>query len=563
MPNDTLDLNVNNYDTKDLLDILDLNTSSNINDTLKSISKEDVIDSTQYYIDKFTTENKIDMMNFFMEIRDSLLDVISEYNSTNNADSAADNVADNVADNAQDNPDAAVKEYDDTEEQPGNRDTSNLIVNRYAPIQNQLSSGTNSNAVIKQDTIQVTNTFSPAEVKGNINPLLKNTYSCFINIDSKYRQYTGNNSETQFTLDLSEHIKKLLSLQLYSYQIPYSWYNINKGTGNTCFWIEDPPTNNRINISIEPGNYDATSLTAELNSVILTAGFSDFPTTPFVYNSKKGKIVFNLYGGIYKQNGVDVFTITESSNILFFEPFFTLDCNPQNCGVKIPSHIHKTLGWILGFRSPFVQVDPSGNYPAALLDLNGPRYLILKIDDFKKNHINNNIIAITQYDNTLKLPTYYKKDSRNSCIDAFDNYQSLIDNIDINNDINAVNTIADNLHITHSKTPYVVPTIPRTLTQSQIYTINQILKNNKKNTNIYSSAPTNNDVFAIIPIKKASFGDIITEFSGSIQSNERIYFGAVDVTRMQISLYDDAGNLIDLNGVHWTFTMIAKCLYQF
>jgi len=101
------------------------------------------------------------------------------------------------------------------------------------------------------------------------------------------------------------------------------------------------------------------------------------------------------------------------------------------------------------------------------------------------------------------------------------------------------------------------------LTQSQIYTINQILKNNKKNANIYPLAPTNNDVFAIIPIKKTAFGDIITEFSGSIQSNQRIYFGAVDVTRLQVSLYDDAGNLIDLNGVSWTFTMIATCLYQF
>jgi hypothetical protein len=248
---------------------------------------------------------------------------------------------------------------------------------------------------------------------------------------------------------------------------------------------------------------------------------------------------------------------------VFFEPFFTLECNEKNCGIKIPSHINKTLGWVLGFRTPREPVNPVGNLPLALLDLNGPRYLILVIDDFKQNHINNNIISITQYNNTLKLPSYYNTSIPYSCINTFNNYQSLTDEIDLNNDINAANIIAEKINISYTKRQNILPSNPRTLTQSQIYTINQILKNNKKNANIYSTAPTTNDVFAIIPVKKGSFGDTITEFGGSIQSNQRIYFGPTDVSRLQISLYDDAGNLLDLNGVDFCFTMLATCLYQF
>jgi hypothetical protein len=161
------------------------------------------------------------------------------------------------------------------------------------------------------------------------------------------------------------------------------------------------------------------------------------------------------------------------------------------------------------------------------------------------------------------LPSYYNSSLPYACINEFNNYKTLTDELDLNNDANAANTIAEKLNITYSKTQNILPSNPRTLTQSQIYTINQILKNNKKNANIYSSAPTNNNVFAIIPIKKTAFGDNITEFSGSIQSNQRIYFGPTDVVRMQVSLYDDAGNLLDLHGVPWTFTMIATCLYQF
>jgi hypothetical protein len=117
--------------------------------------------------------------------------------------------------------------------------------------------------------------------------------------------------------------------------------------------------------------------------------------------------------------------------------------------------------------------------------------------------------------------------------------------------------------LNYTKTQNILPSAPRTLTQSQIYTINEIIKNNKNNGNVFPKAPTNSDVFAIIPIKRPNnIGYMVTEFSGSLQTNERIYNGPVDVSRLQITLCDDTGNILDLHDVPWSFTMTAKCLYE-
>jgi len=542
-----LDLSVDDYSIKDLLKILDLydddgsENNTNGDDILNSISNSDILKKTNNYIDRFSNEDDMDMSFFFQEIQKRLIDTKKGYQNI-----SSDNYKNTIL------PPDKIK------------------FDRYERSPNQIIDGGDiSIPVINPATQNIVTTFAPSEVKGPLNPLLKTAYSIFINIDSQYRQNTSGifntSSNTNFTLDLSEPLKNLLSLQLYSYQIPYSWYLINSQLGNTCFWIEDLSTNTIVNISIEPGNYTPVSLTTELNTKIVKAGFIFAPTiTPFVYNETQGKIIFHLYGGIYRINGVDIFTITEKSGIVFFDFNFSLECNLPNCGVKMPSYINQTLGWILGFRSPFIYADPSGNVPSALLDLNGTRYLILIIDDFNHNHLNNNIISITEYDNNLKLPSYYNKSTPYSCNNLTNNVNSLINNtIDLNNNVNAANIISDKLNITYTKTQNILPSAPRTLTQSQIYTINEIIKNNKNNAHYFSKAPTNSDVFAIIPMKRpTAIGTIVTEFSGSLQSNERVYNGPVDVSRLQITLCDDAGNILDLNDVHWSFTMVAKCLYE-
>ena len=112
----------------------------------------------------------------------------------------------------------------------------------------------------------------------------------------------------------------------------------------------------------------------------------------------------------------------------------------------------------------------------------------------------------------------------------------------------------------------VLPSAPRTLTQAQLYTANAILANNNNLTNYLTKAPTSSDILAIVPVKTSvgvPTGSLLVEFSGSLQDSERVYFGPVNIERMEVKLLDDKGNVLNLHGSDWCVTLIAECLYQY
>jgi len=45
--------------------------------------------------------------------------------------------------------------------------------------------------------------------------------------------------------------------------------------------------------------------------------------------------------------------------------------------------------------------------------------------------------------------------------------------------------------------------------------------------------------------------------------NTRVYFGPVNISRMRVSLQDDKGNTLNLNGSDWSITLMAETLYQY
>ena len=133
------------------------------------------------------------------------------------------------------------------------------------------------------------------------------------------------------------------------------------------------------------------------------------------------------------------------------------------------------------------------------------------------------------------------------------------------NTTNISNSFQDKLDFGYGNREVVLPSAPRTLTQAQIYTINEIIKNREKTTSYRGKAPTTTDTFALVPIKKGNMkiGDVYAEFGGSMQDNKRIYFGPVNIDRMRVRLLDDKGFVVDLHGVDWTFTIISDNLYQY
>jgi hypothetical protein len=524
----SFDTDVNNYTISELLTILDLEE-----DDIES--PYSIIDKTDNYIQKFIREKKGDMATFFKDIQNRLI-------SKSDVKEGLESIRQEKAE---------VKKQD------------NHVVNT------------------SEKTSTDSNSFSVPVAKGTLNPNLKNVTNRIIVMDSQYRQASRiGETSTDYTLDLSEQLTNVLSLRLYSYSIPYTWYTIDPVYGNTCFWITIPiATLETISVAInlQPGTYTTKNIIAQLtNSFVNVAGFNvsglsslidpyvQIPTNvPFFIDPISGRLTMNFYGATYIYDG-QTYTIDERTVITFFDTTNNLSTTTTG---NSSFAINQTLGWNLGFREPFSIVNQNGNKALSVIDLYGPKYFVIVIDDLNQNHINNGLVTITEVSKHFKLPSYYKPDYPTTVIPPNPTNSNLaVNSVFVQDNEDAGVLLMDKLNTSYKGTYQVLPSSPRVLTQAQIYAINEIMKNNNTANTYKLVAPVVSDVFAIIPMKLAAssvIGDVITEYGGTLQDNKRQYFGPINITRLRIRLIDDKGNTVNLNGADWCFTLISENLYQY
>jgi hypothetical protein len=421
--------------------------------------------------------------------------------------------------------------------------------------------GNGSHETMKRENLDVLNSHPLPIAQDSLNPTLKNINQRLVVIDSQFRPSISPSSSTDFTLDLSDPLTNTLSLKLYSYQIPYSWYVIDKTMGTSFFWVKYNGTTYQI--VIEDGNYSKADLVNVIqNSLNVTLNNSTKPLSfnplNISYNSFNGKACF-LFATATPSATVEViFYDTDTNN-------YMIDSITGSYFGANAMKINNNLGWILGFRPldnddtlPIIFSRPvlsTSNYIIPLLsspynlqngvfsegpiDTYGTRYLILVLDDFNQNHLNNGLVNIVDNDTTLSVPDYFSADLPNVC--------------------------APNPALGGVISPFYVQSLPRQLTQAQLYSINQILDNRKSTYKYRTSGPTTTDVFAIIPLKKQGLesGDTLIDLGSSLMYNTRTYFGPVNISRMRVSLQDDKGNVINMNGGDWSITIMAETLYQY
>jgi len=548
----SIDTNVANYTISELMAIVNL----------EDLDPTNIMNTTTSFIQKFKETNP-QLSVFFRDIQSQLLQYSKDiYDEDNNNDAIYP---------------VGEKQVDDRFENEYLKQDDEIQNNKITDRKQKIDVFGNDHANMSRQQLGVNDTFNVSVKQDSLNPNLKNTISRFINLDSQFRQFSGiNSASTNYTLDLSDTLKNVLSMRLYSYQIPFSWYLIDPIYNNTCFWITNGSDN--VPITMPAGNYTSTEFVTTLNNAFINAGFANFQTiiinnvsinTPVYYNANTGKITLNLYGATINKDSFN-FTVSTNSNITFFDFTSTLYCN-TTC-VNNNNYFNQTLGWLMGYRVPYEIVDPNGNTASCVLDLIGTKYLILAIDDYNQNHVNNSLVSITEYSANLKVPNYYSPDLPNTCINGnISNLSQIVSEANLESQIDNQGPITDNglliagkYNTNYSKVPLVLPSAPRTLTQAQIYTINEINKN-QNITNYRYKAPTTPDILAIIPVKSSgvSTGSVLVELSGSLQDNIRTYFGPVNIERMAVKLLNDKGNILDLNGLDWAVTLICDCLYQY
>ena len=228
----------------------------------------------------------------------------------------------------------------------------------------------------------------------------------------------------------------------------------------------------------------------------------------------------------------------------FYDPYSFSTCiSTTNKGVMNATW-DSTLGWILGFRNStfynlidYVQdgtqiVQVTGD---TTLSINIYNYFMIILDDYNQNRLNDGIVNISNIDTNLPLPKYTNR---------------------------ALLTCDP---VTGKKTTTNLSGVSNNnLTQKQIYAAQTIIDTQNNVTNSYMKGPFSNDVFAMIPIKTSGMqqNQTIVEYGGTMQNQERLYFGPVNIGKMSIQLMNDKGEIVDLNGSNWSFSFICEQLYQ-
>lgn len=317
-----------------------------------------------------------------------------------------------------------------------------------------------------------------------------------------------------------------------------------------------------INITI-PDNtnglgtqYSVQQLLNEINSQLANNPISVgcVFSTITLNNQLYAKIHFNLN---------KVF-LTKDYRLVFYDPYSFVTCYSSSArnGSNYAQNTtwDSTLGWILGYRNDiqyYMSEYDTIFYPSASYPLGSPpqiyysssssnlfvilgdtaastnlyNYFLIMLDDYVQNHLNDGLVTIATHETSTDPGAY------TYICDPATGLQTAVP--------------AD----------YGSPGI--IYTQAELYAFNRKVQSQKAELNSYSSGPFVQDIFGIIPVKPAaSVGSVYVEFGGSLQNQQRLYFGPVNIHRMSIKLLNDRGNIVDLNGANWSFSLICEQLYR-
>jgi hypothetical protein len=505
---DHINYNIEEYSPNELIQILEIVVPN----------EESILKKTNYFIEKFENENKPELSSFFKEAQEKLLE--------NLPDTQTVTVVNNKTGEEETKDLVDVWFQDQNIPQGKNPIQYNKNTNRKQTI----DVFDNNHFPMKDDRLGVNETFPVPVAQGQLNPNITNTYTRFINIDTAYRlnansegdnfryrdltsQHLSSYSSSNFTFDLNERLDKVLRLQLVSVNIPLSWYAIDDAYGTNTFAINDTI------ISIKSGNYSKIEIIDAIQTQLTLAD----PSYNITFDHINQKVTIGL----------------KSNDILYFY---------KDEGVLSSSNGKKNynLGWILGFRNSEYYsevatdlVDGIYYYESeSLIDITGTKYIYMVLDDFNNNVHDKGIVGIENRSSQITLP-YLTKNR----------------NFDL--------SYNDCVSVEKKPVPVIQQGNPRQITRKQQYSINQIIQNRQKLTKDYFNSPTMNNILAILPVNTDNLNSRLLIAPMQLETNIRIYFGPVNIERMKIRLLDDKGNVLNLNGADWSFTIVSTHLYQY
>lgn len=321
--------------------------------------------------------------------------------------------------------------------------------------------------------------------------------------------------------------------------------------------------NNIITITIATGTYIIKQLIDEINHA--------FDANPVTYGSIANIETIDNDEYVKIRLNINKIYTSNDYNLVFYDPFSFVRCITGGQSVQNTTW-DTTLGWILGFRSytqyelleenqnvnadfpefPYYLasytsvykynkiVNTNGLLTNTVINFSGDttltttlyNYFVISLEDFNSSHINDGLVTVSRLDSSIEMPDY-----KSSSIKVCD-------------------------PVTGKETEKPNTTIKNQLTQNQIYSLNQAVASRQTKTKTYSPGPFIKDLFGFVPIKSGTNGSYFIEYGGSLQLQERLFFGPVNIRKMSIQLMNDRGDLVDLNGSNWSFSFVVEQLYR-
>jgi hypothetical protein len=495
----------------------------------------------------------------------------------------------------------------------GGRGGNGAYVNRSKKV--KIFRDENGHYQMKQKKIGVANSYNVPIAQGTTNPILRNTLTRIINIDSQFRQSafpytidpTSPTSATSFTVVLTEPLTNVTSLRLNSINIPYTWYAVDSAVGNNVMYVDlNTGVNGVHTITVANGNYAPSSLVGAIrrqiglnsylngsidisyNAVSGLCFFMNYTTRVISFTFYDAAMIYagraaggcrqstklnnslgwllgfrnsNYYDGVVMANGALPSGYNRDLNTfeVYGMVYMVLGVTAEMEAAALPtaadggrSLVSQVADGILGLYS---DNNPANDFSAgagwvrgeAIVDCYGPQYFLLIIDDFNHSRVNSGVVGIGEISTSLATPMYLNADLPDAT-------KCIPDTSDVRNGM--------------KRQKLVVPTVPRTLTFSQIYTLNQITANRggsgpNKNRDM---GPKTSDVFAVIPLRSGaglSMGQHYIDSGPTLLSNQRAYFGPVVINKLRVTLRDDKGHIVNLHGNDWSFSLVTEELYEF
>jgi hypothetical protein len=335
----SFDLKIENYSRDELVEMFGLSNyfDENIVETKENYLRNSILNNKE-----INSETKEHTLNFIIKAKNIILSGIQNKNS---------------------NVEHIAKEID------------NLYNSNYELKPSMLEEQQEHMLQVRPKTSYISS--YPSEFfPGVINPLEKRTIKKNLNIDSRFRENYYTSLSTNYNVNLPINMNEVLQMQLAAIELPTTYYVVSKQYGNNFFSIKANELDSQI-ITIPNGNYDQETILVAINNQI-----SLLPT-PF------NEIIFSInLESSYTGTAQTIVGFMDLSGNTSLELNFQADKFGQN---DTNTPLPLKFGWLLGFRNG-IYVNNLNYVSEGVLDISGPKYFFLVVDDYK-NNVNNNFYA--------------------------------------------------------------------------------------------------------------------------------------------------------------------------